>query len=123
MGSFLEMYTFVGCFVNIYFYENHLRNIEICVIKMCSFSKEMVRSCHQLMEEYLIDTCPLSRHKVLSAEASVEPASPVGVLDAAAACGSCDTRSENPISASSQAPEAEPIIKRLRSSASDVQEP
>jgi hypothetical protein len=108
MGSFLEMYTFVGCFVNIYFYENHLRNIEICVIKMCSFSKEMVRSCHQLMEEYLIDTCPLSRHKVLSAEASVEPASPVGVLDAAAACGSCDT---------------EPIIKRLRSSASDVQEP
>lgn len=86
-------------------------------------NKEMVRSCHQLMEEYLIDTCPLSRHKVLSAEASVEPASPVGVLDAAAACGSCDTRSENPISASSQAPETEPIIKRLRSSASDVQEP
>uniref|UniRef100_A0A6M2EA76 B-like cyclin n=1 Tax=Populus davidiana TaxID=266767 RepID=A0A6M2EA76_9ROSI len=86
-------------------------------------NKEMVRSCHQLMEEYLIDTCPLSRHKVLSAEASVEPASPVGVLDAAAACGSCDTRSENPISASIQAPETEPIIKRLRSSASDVQEP
>ncbi|KAJ6385575.1 hypothetical protein OIU77_028707 [Salix suchowensis] len=85
-------------------------------------NKEMARSCLLLMEEYLIDTCPSARYKELSAEAPVEPASPVGVLDAAAACGSCDTRSENPISATSQAPETEPIIKRLRSSSPDVQE-
>ncbi|CAK7330191.1 unnamed protein product [Dovyalis caffra] len=86
-------------------------------------NKETAISCHQLMEEYLVDTCPSARHKEFSAGPPVEPASPVGVLDAAAACGSCDTRSENPISASSQASQTEPIIKRLRSSAPDVQEP
>ncbi|KAF9665924.1 hypothetical protein SADUNF_Sadunf16G0175300 [Salix dunnii] len=85
--------------------------------------KEMVRSCHQLIEEYLIDTCPSARLKDLSDEPLVDPSSPAGVLDAAAACGSCSTRSENPILASNQAPETEPIIKRLRSTAPDVQEP
>ncbi|ONH91963.1 hypothetical protein PRUPE_8G146700 [Prunus persica] len=83
-------------------------------------NKEGARSCHQLMEEYLIDTCPSSRHKEpVVGTASSSPASPVGVLDAAA-CGSCDTRSENPGSTV----EAEPPAKRLRpSSAADVQPP
>ncbi|XP_044488832.1 cyclin-D4-1-like [Mangifera indica] len=83
-------------------------------------NKEMVRSCHQLMEEYLIDTCPLAQFKDRRAEPQTSPPSPIGVLDAAA-CGSCDTRSENPGS-SSQAAEAEPSAKRLRSSAPDVQQ-
>ncbi|PON66332.1 Cyclin [Trema orientale] len=77
---------------------------------------EMVRSCHQLMEEYLIDTCPASRHKDRRVE-PVAPPSPVGVLDAAA-CGSCDTRSRT-LASSSQ---PEPPSKRLRSSAPDVQQ-
>ncbi|PQM39345.1 cyclin-D2-1 isoform X1 [Prunus yedoensis var. nudiflora] len=82
--------------------------------------RERARSCHQLMEEYLIDTCPSSRHKEpVFRTASSSPASPVGVLDAAA-CGSCDTRSENPGSTV----QAEPPAKRLRpSSAADVQPP
>ncbi|KAL5561393.1 hypothetical protein UlMin_031140 [Ulmus minor] len=78
--------------------------------------REMVKSCHQLMEEYLIDTCPASRHKDRRAE-PVAPPSPVGVLDAAV-CGSCDTRSETPGSTS----QLEPPSKRLRSSAPDVQQ-
>ncbi|KAH7575416.1 hypothetical protein ACOSP7_005000 [Xanthoceras sorbifolium] len=83
-------------------------------------NKEMVRSCHQLMEEYVLDMCPSSQLKDRRAELQPVPPSPVGVLDAAA-CGSCDTRSENP-SSISQA-EAEPSTKRLRSSAPDVQQP
>ncbi|XP_012093145.1 cyclin-D4-1 isoform X2 [Jatropha curcas] len=83
-------------------------------------NKEMVRSCHQLMQEYLIDTCPSAQLKDTTAELPEEPPSPVGVLDAAA-CGSCDTRSENPGSISQV--EAEPLAKRARSSASDVQQP
>lgn len=100
-----------------------LSSIEICVIKRFPFyfGKEMVRSCHQLMEKYLIDTCPSARLKGLIAQlpaTAAAPRSPVGVLDAAA-CGSCDTRSENP-GFSIQA-EAGPPAKRLRSSAPDVQ--
>ncbi|XP_062177389.1 cyclin-D2-1-like [Alnus glutinosa] len=81
-------------------------------------NKEMVRSCLQLMQEYLIDTCPAARLK----EQTVEPApppSPIGVLDAAA-CGSCDTRSEYP--GPTGLAEAEPSFKRLRSPAPDVQQ-
>ncbi|WCJ17998.1 CYCLIN D1 1 [Euphorbia peplus] len=78
-------------------------------------NKEMVRSCHQLMEEYLIDTCPSARLKDSTAEPSSAPSSPVGVLDAAG-CRSCDT-CENP----SQVEEAEQLAKRPRSSTSDVQ--
>ncbi|KAA3488616.1 cyclin-D2-1-like [Gossypium australe] len=78
-----------------------------------SVNKEMVRSCHQLMEKYLIDTCPSAPLKEPSVQPSLAPPSPVGVLDAAA-CGSCDTRSS-----SSQ---LEPPAKRLRSSAPDVQQ-
>ncbi|PPD76349.1 hypothetical protein GOBAR_DD26721 [Gossypium barbadense] len=74
-----------------------------------SVNKEMVRSCHQLMEKYLIDTCPSAQLKEPSVQPSLAPPSPVGVLDAAA-CGSCDTRS------------LEPPAKRLRSSAPDVQQ-
>ncbi|GMJ12865.1 hypothetical protein HRI_004955700 [Hibiscus trionum] len=82
-------------------------------------NEEMVRSCHQLMDEYLIDTCPSARFKELRLEPPPPtPPSPVGVLDAAA-CGSCDTRSENPGSSSQE----EPPAKRLRSSAPDVQRP
>ncbi|OMO63364.1 hypothetical protein COLO4_32500 [Corchorus olitorius] len=81
-------------------------------------NKEMVRSCHQLMEEYLIDTCPSARLKEPIVEQPTTPASPVGVLDAAA-CGSCDTRSDNPGSSSQE----EPPAKRLRSSVPDVQQP
>eukprot|EP00257_Ricinus_communis_P006626 XP_002522147.2 cyclin-D4-1 [Ricinus communis] len=83
-------------------------------------NKEMVRSCHQLMQEYLIDTCPSARFKDTTSEPPVAPPSPVAVLDAAA-CRSCDTRSENPSSVSQA--EAEPLAKRPRSSASDVQQP
>ncbi|KAK8626957.1 hypothetical protein V6N13_134586 [Hibiscus sabdariffa] len=82
-------------------------------------NEEMVRSCHQLMDEYLVDTCPSSRFKELRVEPPPHaPPSPVGVLDAAA-CGSCDTRSENPGSSNRE----EPPAKRLRSSAPDVQRP
>ncbi|XAR52935.1 hypothetical protein NMG60_11021271 [Bertholletia excelsa] len=73
-------------------------------------NKEMVRSCHQLMEEYLVDTCP-SACGAAEPPQQPPPASPVGVLDAAA-CGSCDTRSENPIAGS------QPQNKRPRSSSS-----
>lgn len=83
-------------------------------------NKEMVRSCNQLMEEYLIDTCPSARLKDQRVEPQVAPPSPVGVLDAAA-CGSCDTRSDNP--GSSNQAEAESSGKRLRSSVPDVQQP
>ncbi|XWS63015.1 hypothetical protein CRYUN_Cryun06bG0060300 [Craigia yunnanensis] len=83
-----------------------------------SVNKEMVRSCQQLMEEYLIDTCPFAHLKDLRVEQPPAPPSPVGVLDAAA-CGSCDTRSYNPGSSSQE----EPPAKRLRSSAPDVQQP
>lgn len=65
--------------------------------------QEMVRSCHQLMEEYVADTGRRTE--------AAPPPSPVDVLDAAT-FGSYDTRSE------SQADE--PSRKRLRSSAPDV---
>ncbi|XWS39853.1 hypothetical protein CRYUN_Cryun18bG0090400 [Craigia yunnanensis] len=83
-----------------------------------SVNKEMVRSCHQLMEEYLIDTCPSARLKEVRVEQPSAPPSPVGVLDAAA-CGRCDTRSENPGSSCQE----EPPTKRLRSSALNEQQP
>ncbi|KAG6383439.1 hypothetical protein SASPL_156810 [Salvia splendens] len=70
--------------------------------------QEMVRSCHQLMEEYLLDTC-LSSDGLKAA-----PPSPHGVLDAAA-CASCDTNSENQAG-------SEPQNKRPRLSPPDVQE-
>ncbi|XP_028079353.1 cyclin-D4-1-like [Camellia sinensis] len=83
-------------------------------------NKEMVRSCHQLMEEYLVDMCPSAGFKRQTAEPP-SPSSPVGVLDAAA-CASCDTHSDNRVSLSgSGSSQAEPPNKRLRSSASDVQ--
>ncbi|KAI7744623.1 hypothetical protein M8C21_030481 [Ambrosia artemisiifolia] len=58
--------------------------------------KEMVRSCHQLMEEYLVDTCPSAGHKVRRLWRPEEraPTSPNGVLDVAT-CVSCDTGSDN----------------------------
>lgn len=81
----------------------------------------MVRSCHQLMEEHLVDTCPVAGLKAAEPEPPAElPRSPAGVLDAAA-CGSSDTRSEN--RGSSSVAEPSPPNKRLRSSAPDVQEP
>ncbi|KAK9286613.1 hypothetical protein L1049_015013 [Liquidambar formosana] len=83
-------------------------------------NKEMVRSCHQLMEEYLIDTCPSISLKDPGAEPT-EPPSPIGVLDAAA-CGSCDTHRSG-TSANPNSSQAEPPSKRLRSSAPDVQQP
>lgn len=86
----------------------------------------MVRSCHQLMEEYLLDTCPSDGLKVMSIE-PLAPPSPIGVLDAAA-CASCDTHSENPASvpgpgSGAGGGEAEPEPKRQRLSTPDVQEP
>ncbi|KAL6545886.1 hypothetical protein OROGR_009760 [Orobanche gracilis] len=53
-------------------------------------SREMVKSCHRLMDEYLLDTCP---SKALRIE-PLAPPSPLGVLDAAA-CASCDTLTEH----------------------------
>ncbi|KAF8410242.1 hypothetical protein HHK36_002766 [Tetracentron sinense] len=81
-------------------------------------SKEMVRSCHQLMEQYIIETCPSVRLKNRRTEAA--PPSPVGVLEAAALCGSCDTQ----ISASEKnvSSQAEPSNKRRRLAAPDVQQ-
>lgn len=92
------------------------------VCLFCFWVQEMVRSCLQLMHEYLTDTCPAAGLK----DERVEPApppSPIGVLDAAA-CGSCDTRSENPgfTGLAEAVAEAEPPHKRLRSSAPDVQQ-
>ncbi|KAL6964131.1 hypothetical protein U1Q18_035188 [Sarracenia purpurea var. burkii] len=83
-------------------------------------NKEMVRSCHQLMEEYLVDTCPSAGHKDWVSEPP--PPSPVGVLDAAA-CVSCDTHSEIPSSGSafgSGSIQSEPQNRRPRLPASDV---
>ncbi|KAK3035709.1 hypothetical protein RJ639_033411 [Escallonia herrerae] len=83
-------------------------------------NKEMVKSCHQLMEEYSVDTCQLPKPEIVEPPA---PPSPAGVLDAAA-CASCDTRSENPHSGSgSGSGQVEPPSKRLRFSAPDVQGP
>ncbi|KAK7269935.1 hypothetical protein RIF29_22751 [Crotalaria pallida] len=63
-------------------------------------NNEMVRRCQQLMEEYVVDTCPYSCRR----PQPVSPSSPVGVLDAVATCGSCDTPSDRnyPISAQAQ---------------------
>ncbi|XP_061373929.1 cyclin-D4-1-like [Gastrolobium bilobum] len=83
-------------------------------------NKEMVRCCHQLMEEYVVDTCPASRPKGRRAEPA-PPSSPVGVLDAAT-CGSCDTRSERNENGSRVGQAEPPNSKRLRSSAPDVQQ-
>ncbi|CAA0807473.1 Cyclin-D1-1 [Striga hermonthica] len=82
-------------------------------------SREMVRSCLQLMDEYLFDACP---SKVLSIE-PVAPPSPLGVLDAAA-CASCESHAENlaSVSGSGFGSEADRENKRQRSSEPDVQE-
>ncbi|MED6134124.1 hypothetical protein PIB30_034439 [Stylosanthes scabra] len=85
-------------------------------IPMCFHQRvnhEMVRRCHQLMEEYVVDTCPASTTKATRSDPP--PQSPVGVLDVAP-CASCDTPS-------SAHPQHEPPNKRLRSSAPDVQQP
>ncbi|KAK8936714.1 Cyclin-D1-1 [Platanthera zijinensis] len=55
----------------------------------CFSAWDVLGTCCQLMNQYLIDTCPAARSKP-----SVDvptPRSPVGVLDAAA-CGSCDSQ-------------------------------
>ncbi|KAG8368493.1 hypothetical protein BUALT_Bualt15G0051400 [Buddleja alternifolia] len=87
-------------------------------------NRERVRSCHQLMEEYLLDTCPSDGLKVMTIE-PLAPPSPSGVLDAAA-CASCETHAENPASVSGSvagAGEDEPENKRRRLSTTDVQGP
>ncbi|XP_076954816.1 cyclin-D4-1-like [Bidens hawaiensis] len=73
--------------------------------------KEMVRSCHQLMEEYLVDTCPSVDHKATRPADHPPPPSPDGVLDAAT-CVSCDTRSDDRNLV--QVPEEEREAKRAR---------
>ncbi|KAK8698847.1 hypothetical protein V6N13_114953 [Hibiscus sabdariffa] len=85
-----------------------------------SINREMVRSCHQLMEKYIVDTCPSARLKKPWVGPSFTPPSPVGVLDAAV-CGSCytDTCSDKPGSSS----QVERPAKRLRSSTLDVHQP
>ncbi|KAI3770008.1 hypothetical protein L6452_01126 [Arctium lappa] len=94
-------------------------------------NKEMVGSCHQLMDVLLVDTCPSadqSEMKLRRAEQSRQqpPSSPDRVLDAAA-CVSCNTCSNDgglfgPISTSGNGygslenlSQAEPPKKRLRS--------
>ncbi|XP_068654317.1 cyclin-D2-1-like [Aristolochia californica] len=81
-------------------------------------NKETVNRCQQLMEDYLVDTCPSASNKASAEESPPSPQSPVGVLDAAA-CASCDTQK----SASDAGP-AEPAFKRrkLSSSQPDVQD-
>ncbi|CAA0814240.1 Cyclin-D1-1 [Striga hermonthica] len=81
-------------------------------------SREMVKSCHQLMDEYLFDACP---SKELSID-PVEPPSPLGVLEAAA-CATCESQPETPASVSgSDADETDRANKRQRSSEPGVQE-
>ncbi|KAK7357578.1 hypothetical protein VNO80_16871 [Phaseolus coccineus] len=84
-------------------------------------NNEMVRCCHQLMEEYVVDTCYASSSAIKARLAEPPPSSPVGVLDAAT-CVSCDTPSERNFlsSAEVQQQEAEPPNKRLRSNAPDA---
>ncbi|WVY96734.1 hypothetical protein V8G54_028885 [Vigna mungo] len=84
-------------------------------------NEEMVRCCHQLMEEYVVDTCYASSSTIKERVAEPPPCSPVGVLDAAN-CTSCDTPSERIFlgSTEEQRREAEPPNKRLRSSAPDA---
>ncbi|XP_015941699.1 cyclin-D4-1 isoform X1 [Arachis duranensis] len=74
---------------------------------------EMVRRCHQLMEDYVLDTCPASTTK--ATRGHPPPQSPVAVLDVST-CASCDTPS-------SAHPQHDPPNKRLRSSAPDVRQP
>ncbi|XP_050365909.1 cyclin-D1-1-like [Argentina anserina] len=76
-------------------------------------NKENVRSCHQLMEEYLIDSCPSLAGSPATAPPS-SPASPAGVLDTAA-CVSCNTHSSTI--------QAGPPLKRLRTSLPDNIQP
>ncbi|WOK92369.1 hypothetical protein Cni_G01060 [Canna indica] len=55
--------------------------------------KEVVNRCRQLLEEYVMDTCPFSRREKTVDRVRIRPEppkSPVGVLDSAA-CVSCDT--------------------------------
>lgn len=92
-------------------------------------NKEMVGSCHQLMDEFLVDTCPSpdqSKMKLRRTDQSRQqpPPSPDRVLDAAA-CVSCYTCSNDggvfgPVSPSGNGSlenlsQAEPPNKRLRS--------
>ncbi|XP_028767247.1 cyclin-D4-1-like [Neltuma alba] len=79
-----------------------------------SMNKEMMRSCHRLMETYVDDTC--------RGNEAAPPSSPAGVLDAAAAAAHAgsDTRSENAGSAATTQTDQR-RRKRLRSSAPNVQ--
>nr|GMC89591.1 cyclin-D4-1 isoform X2 [Ipomoea batatas] len=89
-------------------------------------NKEKVHSCRRLMEEYLVDT---STKNGGMAAAPPDPYSPCGVLKAAD-CGSCDTRSEDPVLVSGTSSDAAPSagahppaeLKRLKPSTADVQE-
>ncbi|XP_073023176.1 cyclin-D1-1-like [Primulina eburnea] len=89
-----------------------------------SVDREMVTSCHQLMDQYLVDTCTTGHLMIQRAP----PPSPIGVLDAAARA-SYDTCSENHAIGSGIASgsvadgTAERGMKRQRSSASGVHEP
>ncbi|CAL9064620.1 unnamed protein product, partial [Musa banksii] len=93
-------------------------------------NKQVVSRCRQLMEDYLIDTCPSApRSRAKTPYASREPQepppppprSPVAVLDAAA-CGSCDSAAQLPSAAEAATfdahslpvrPEAPPKRRRL----------
>lgn len=65
--------------------------------------QEMVRSCHQLMEDYIVDTCPYAGYNCPRAEPE-PPSSPVGVLDANSSCGSCETHAEPPPTSEAEPP-------------------
>ncbi|TYK29451.1 cyclin-D4-2-like [Cucumis melo var. makuwa] len=93
----------------------------VCTHFLAANRIENVKSCHQLMEEYVIDTCTAELRKQRRiGEEQPAPPSPVGVLDAAA-CGSCDTRLDHPGSTSHEPPAEPSPSKRIRSSAPDVQ--
>ncbi|WOK93112.1 hypothetical protein Cni_G01805 [Canna indica] len=90
-------------------------------------NKEVVSGCRQLMEDYLIDTCPSAlrskpKQQPYAAAESPAPESPVAVLDAAAPCGSCDSAAQMPPPSTTAdddddtplAISAEPLPKRRR---------
>ncbi|KAJ1692974.1 hypothetical protein LUZ63_009672 [Rhynchospora breviuscula] len=85
---------------------------------LCAFDnlidKESVTGCRQIMEAYLVDTCPLVALRKRRTEV-LPPPSPIGVL-AAAGCGSCNLQRSSALATPSAEPTGAepPPYKRRR---------